>query len=100
MLLINKYFHLIWLICILFPSFSYVQDWRIQETITGTFLNDVCFADTLHGWAVGANGYILHTQNGGKTWEIQDSGTSKTLRSVIFVYSLYGWVVGNSGREN
>lgn len=39
--------------------------WTTQ-TVTATFpLNDVFFADSLHGWAAGDNGELRHTAHGG-----------------------------------
>jgi len=34
-------------------------------------LHHVFFVDTRNGWAVGDNGFITHTVNGGNTWEQQ-----------------------------
>jgi photosystem II stability/assembly factor-like uncharacterized protein len=49
------------------------------------------------GWAVGENGTILHTENGGSRWQIESSGTSKDLRSVTFATPRSGWAVGEYG---
>ncbi|MDT9001793.1 YCF48-related protein [Paucibacter sp. APW11] len=38
--------------------------------------------DDLHGWAVGAAGTLLHTQNGGLTWEAQGSATKSLLLAI------------------
>ena len=48
-------------------------------------LNDVCFADARHGWAVGDHGTIWHTDNGGQLWRLQTSGVICSLKSVCFV---------------
>ena len=41
------------------------QTWVNQETGTEDVLEDIFFLDDKHGWAVGENGLILHTSNGG-----------------------------------
>lgn len=38
-----------------------------------------CFATALTGWAVGTNGLILFTPNGGASWVKQNSSTSRDL---------------------
>jgi photosystem II stability/assembly factor-like uncharacterized protein len=78
----------------LFCSNTYSQwEWQYPQP-TGNDLYDVCFADDLHGWAVGVTGIIIYTSDGGTTWELQQSGTTLTLRSVSFIDSSTGWVVG------
>lgn len=49
------------------------------------------------GTAVGTNGKIIRTINGGATWTIQTSGTTNTLNGVSFIDANYGMAVGNSG---
>lgn len=60
-------------------------------------LKAVAFTDTLHGWAVGNDGVILSTMDGGRSWQIQRSGTKGTLNGVYFADSVHGWVVGAGG---
>ena len=43
------------------------------------------------GWAVGENGLILKTTNGGVSWETQNSPTFELLNAVSFVDESYGW---------
>lgn len=52
------------------------------------------FADDQEGWAVGDDGLILHTIDGGQTWERQASGTRANLRGVHFLSPFIGYVVG------
>jgi len=47
------------------------------------------------GWAVGENGTILATQDGGATWARQASGVPHALRSVWFVDAARGFAVGD-----
>ncbi len=60
-------------------------------------LLDVSFADELHGWAVGTNGAIVATADGGDSWSLQASGYSLTLHGVDFVDRRTGWAVGQLG---
>ncbi|NUO81176.1 hypothetical protein HUU05_13945 [candidate division KSB1 bacterium] len=45
------------------------------------------------GWAVGDDGTILSTNNGGATWQAQTSGTTSSIMSVHFVNATTGWAV-------
>ena len=71
--------------------------WRAQSSNTDATLNDVVFADSNRGWAVGVGGAVLHTSDGGSTWEQQDSGTDVTLLKASFVSPEEGWAVGKLG---
>jgi len=53
----------------------------------------------MNGWAVGDDGYIFHTIDGGSTWKHQTnplnaSGRIRDLEDVFFVNDNYGWAVG------
>lgn len=50
--------------------------------------------DNLHGWAVGHNGTIVATVDGGDNWTAQTSGTTQQLRGLFFLNQDTGWVVG------
>ena len=55
-------------------------------------------ADGQRGWAVGQDGTVLATQNGGESWQAQTSGTTKLLNSVYFASDgQRGWAVGQDG---
>ena len=68
-----------------------------RVVLVGEGLTDVDFVDREHGWAVGDQGLILHTQDGGDTWEIQDSGTREWLSGVDFVNEREGWILAYVG---
>lgn len=57
-------------------------------------LNDVCFVDAEHGWAVGDRGTIWHTEDGGENWRLQPCGADCNLKSVCFVDENNGWAAG------
>ena len=69
--------------------------WRVKQK-TSHELWGVCFADSKHGWAVGASGTILHMSDG-VHWKAQRSGTQQDLRSVVFINDSRGWAVGQRG---
>ncbi len=61
-------------------------------------LNAVFFATERLGWAVGENGTILATREGGNAWTPQTSGTHEWLNSVHFTADgQHGWAVGENG---
>jgi len=74
-------------------------------------LKDVCFIDSQHGWVVGGKsgediiatqkvdeaGFIIATDDGGKTWQTIEIKITTWLNSVHFVDAQHGWVVGNDG---
>ena len=78
-------------------SFGDGNRWHpVQTGVTSTLL-DIDFVDTDHGWAVGQDGAIIATTNGGETWQAQDSGFALTIRSVDFIDPDIGWAVGHLG---
>lgn len=72
--------------------------WSEQYPLYSSTLWDVSFVDTSHGWAVGNNGTILKTENGGGTWAHQSSNVpDENLFGVTFIDRNRGWVVGTGG---
>jgi len=59
-------------------------------------LTDIFFLDSQHGWAVGLDGQIVSTENGGLNWE-EEIVCSSILCSVEFTSLSRGYVVGQSG---
>lgn len=60
-------------------------------------LDDMDFPSASVGYAVGSNGRILKTQNGGVSWVPQSSGVNWHLHSVDFVSVTTGFAVGDGG---
>ncbi|MFH1683876.1 MAG: hypothetical protein ABIA67_03235 [Candidatus Margulisiibacteriota bacterium] len=60
-------------------------------------LYDVKAISALVAWAVGDNGSIIKTTNGGTNWANQTSGTTEHLKGVDFLDATTGWAVGDSG---
>jgi len=67
-------------------------------------LNDIYFADSSNGWAVGGRygsemtgagmGIVILTQDGGSTWKAVRAESSMPLSSVNFADGKTGWVFG------
>ena len=69
-----------------------------QQTPTGESLRDVSFVDASHGWAVGDNGVIVATADGGTHWTTQAVSTDAsvpTRDSVEFLDPWHGWAAGS-----
>lgn len=66
-------------------------DLRYPEDAT---LRAVHFVDAKEGWAVGDEGVVWHTIDGGQTWEKQHTGVRASLRSVTFLNPYLGWIAG------
>ena len=55
------------------------------------------FVDEREGWAVGAEGTIIHTTDGGVRWTSERSETQHPLERVFFTDKTRGWAVGFGG---
>src|SRR5262245_44747933 len=73
------------------PTRISAADLRYPEDAT---LRAVQFIDAREGWAVGDEGVVWHTIDGGKSWERLPTGTRASLRGVCFLSPFLGWVVG------
>jgi photosystem II stability/assembly factor-like uncharacterized protein len=57
-------------------------------------LHAVQFIDEREGWAVGDEGAVFHSVDGGTSWDRQPTGSRASLRSVHFLNPFTGWIVG------
>lgn len=57
-------------------------------------LHAVQMWDQNEGWAVGDDGVVWHTIDGGKDWERLPTGIRASLRSLHFLTPYLGWVAG------
>ncbi|MGE5810427.1 MAG: YCF48-related protein [Ignavibacteria bacterium] len=73
------------------------SEWIKQYSGTTDDLWGVYCTDTLTAIAVGANGTIIRTTNGGVKWNRQKSHTSVLLYGVTFVTRNRGFIVGSKG---
>lgn len=71
--------------------------WQQLTTGTNKHLYDSYFVGTNIGWAVGADGTIIRTIDGGTNWTNLTSGVSAYLFGIHFINSLKGWAVGGGG---
>src|SRR5207248_3748232 len=63
-------------------------------------LHAVQFVDRDEGWAVGDEGVVWHTIDGGQSWERQPTGVRASLRSVHFLNPYTGWIAGREELPN
>jgi len=76
------------------------RSWRQVVVPTRAMLTGVSFADAKHGWAVGHDGVILATADGGQTWAMQKSGADleTVFLDVFFSSPEYGLAAGAYGK--
>jgi photosystem II stability/assembly factor-like uncharacterized protein len=74
---------------------------------TGFTMSAITFSDSQHGWAVGGNGLIIRTRDGGKSWELLKRPTRteasvrvSDLHAVHFANSSVGYVAGHERYGN
>ncbi len=81
---------------LLHPSAYSQGGWVAQNSGTTEDLWGLYFLNSTTGWAVGYNGTILHTVDGGITWAPQNSGVTNTLTDIQFASDgVTGWAVGD-----
>jgi photosystem II stability/assembly factor-like uncharacterized protein len=78
-------------LCLSLPAAARASDLRYFDDAA---LHAVQFVDKHEGWAVGDEGVVWHTIDGGKSWERQATGVRASLRSLFFLNPYVGWVVG------
>lgn len=71
--------------------------WTPQASGVSQGLRAVTFVDADDGWAVGEDGVVLGTSDGGTTWTLLSHTTGKRLSGVSFVDRGKGWAVGVAG---
>ncbi|MBD0325112.1 MAG: hypothetical protein ICV68_01695 [Pyrinomonadaceae bacterium] len=84
-------FLLLFLVCLF--SANAQGAWQRQRSGTFAWLHAVYFLDAQRGWAVGSNGALLATVDGGKTWRVERRPTKDALRDVYFADENNGWLV-------
>lgn len=88
--------HLFFLL-FLSPFLFISQTWINQNSSVSNDLKSVSFIDDNTGWAVGRQGKIIRTTDGGTTWTEQNSGTTRDLNKVHMLDANTGFAVGNNG---
>lgn len=72
----------------------------LKASVSGsanTKLNSVFFINQRNGWAVGTEGKVYQTVNGGKVWREQNTNLKKDLTDIFFTNTADGWAVGDEG---
>ena len=67
--------------------------WTKQKSSTLAWLHAIYFLDSQSGWAVGGNGALLSTNDGGVTWRTLPRPTEDALRDLYFSDRTNGWLV-------
>ncbi len=70
---------------------------EIYTTSMSSLFNSIYCTDDNTCYAVGNNGNILKTIDGGVTWGVQNSGTTQSLREVFFTDANTGYIIGDNG---
>lgn len=79
--------------------FSQNADWQLSSPpVTTARLNDIWQINEAILYAVGENGTIIASKDGGRNWVKQSTGTSTNLHAVHFIDPNKGWAVGAGGR--
>jgi len=71
-----------------------LERWEVISDLHGDY-KSLFFIDEKIGWAVGSDGKIVSTQNGGLNWISQKSNTTSKLRSILFINENVGFISGN-----
>jgi photosystem II stability/assembly factor-like uncharacterized protein len=92
---------LIFLLPLLFlfsKVYSQTSGWQWQNPKpSGSWLFSSYFFDAQNGLAVGSDGAIHKTSDGGQNWVLKSSGTKRSLNKVFFINSQVGWIAGSEG---
>lgn len=78
-------------LCATFATAS--NAWSKQQSGTMAWLHAVYFLDRNRGWAVGGNGVLLSTSDGGKSWAQMRRPTEDAVRDLYFADEKNGWLV-------
>jgi photosystem II stability/assembly factor-like uncharacterized protein len=73
------------------------KEFKYPDSTLDPPLYGINFFDDSTGCAVGGNGFITATTNGGGTWIARTSNTSKNLYGIFVVSLRKAWAVGQSG---
>ncbi len=81
------------------PIFKYNGTiWSKQYDITDTKTGrEISAADSLNVWAVGGDGVIFYTADGGANWTSQTSGTTEQFEGVSATSTSSCWAAGSEG---
>ena len=73
------------------------KEFKYPDSALDPPLYGINFFDDTAGCAVGGNGFITATTNGGSTWATRASNTTKSLYGIFVASPRKAWAVGQSG---
>jgi photosystem II stability/assembly factor-like uncharacterized protein len=77
------------------PARAATLGWYALSTVSSTStIADATFLDTQTGWAVGSNGGLFVTHDGGHTWTTVVLGISDALTQITFPDPQDGYAIG------
>ena len=86
------------LLTLLSIAAALAAEWQWQHPLPqGNTLWNAAFADAYNGFAVGDDGTILATKDGGETWMLQYEGVTDNLRDIAVLDPQTAWIVGDNG---
>lgn len=68
-------------------------EWQILQSPTDNTLRKLHFIDGRTGWAAGAAGTIIHTNDGGGNWVVQNSNVGTFIVDIFFLNRDLGWAL-------
>jgi len=77
-------------------STNFGSSWSVIYDVPGPWLKSLYFADTLKGFAVGDNGVILATTNGGNSWTHVTAPVQRNFNAITFINADTGYIVGGT----
>lgn len=69
------------------------SNWTLQNSGTLSWLRSVFFISSDRGWAVGSNGTIIFTQDGGRHWKSSRKFINYDFIDVFFIDENRGWLL-------
>lgn len=88
-----KYSRFIFLFVFAALSLPVFAAWTKQRSETLAWLRDVYFFSETHGVAVGGNGTILETKDGGVNWKHRPKATEDNILQIGFSNAAKGWML-------
>ena len=71
--------------------------WLGQASGTAVDLLAVEFVDSEHGWAVGMDGTLIHSSDGGETWSRENVSTGNGFHALDVLDPLTAFAAGDMG---
>jgi len=68
--------------------------WNVIYDNPGPWLRSITFTDALHGFAVGNNGVIIATTNGGNSWSSVSAPIQRDFNAITFINADTGYIAG------